>query len=245
MSNGDEEDGPVEPIFVHERVFVGADTRERLERLVECPVEGAISFSRCERCPHFFESGHDERYGGEVVDCARAPLGQASAIPRHVERGGAPSAPVATVGDLMSRAYVALDPGVSIEVARRYLVDEQIGCLLVVDANRYPIGIVTLRDFVEKRELVESAAPGLTIADIATSPVTTVPAALPVARASAIMSFEGIHHLVVVDREGAASGVLSSLDVLRWLGQRAGMLVPRTTARQRASSFATGGRSKP
>lgn len=252
---------PIDPAFVHERIFVRADGRETHEKVVDCPAEGVVPFARCERCPRFFDASYDERHGGEVVDCARAPLDQTSAIPKHLERD-APESAATTVGDLMSRAYVALDAGVPIDVARRYLIDEEIGCLLVLDGQRSPIGIVTLRDFLVTCRCGESTerpaskgddtapqadGPSVprSVGDIASSPVITVPSSLPVARASAMMSFEGVHHLAVVDREGAASGVLSSLDVLRWLGQRAGMLIPRATARQRASSYATAARSKP
>ncbi|MFO0617494.1 MAG: CBS domain-containing protein [Polyangiaceae bacterium] len=229
----------MDPVFVYERVFVTADQREHVERVVECPDKGAIPFSRCERCPHFFETSQDERFGGQIVDCAHAPAATASAVPRHVDRGGTPCDVVTSVGEIMTRAFVALEPRVPVDLARRYLVEEQIGCLLVLDEHRSPIGIVTLRDLVEKR-----TSDTTTAGDIASSPVITAPATMPVARAAAIMSFEGVHHLAVVDADGAASGVLSSLDVLRWLGHRAGMLIPRATARQRASSYATGPRSE-
>lgn len=237
MAPSDADEHTVEPVYVHERVFVDADGREHLERVVDCPNEGVVPFAKCEACPRFFEAIRDEAFGGEVVDCARAPLAQASVLSKHLDRGGTPGDVVTTVGDIMTRAYVALDPAVPVDVARRYLVDEQVGCLLLLDAHRFPVGIVTLRDFVEKR--TESS---VRIADIATAPVLTVPPALPVARAAAIMSFEGIHHLAVVDSTGAATGIISSLDILRWLGHRAGMLIPRATAKQRASSYATGTR---
>lgn len=228
----------MEPIFVHERILVDANGQEHVERVVDCPDKGAVPFGTCEQCPRFFEAVRDDSFGGEVVDCARAPLVDASVLPKHLERGAAPRDVATNVGEIMTRAYVALDPAVSIDVARRYLVDEQVGCLLLLDGNRFPVGIVTLRDLVERRTDATKR-----IFDIATPQVLTVPQELGVARAAAIMAFEGVHHLAVVDSGGAASGILSSLDVLRWLGHRAGMLIPRATAKQRASHFATGTRA--
>lgn len=224
----------MEPVFVHERIFVDANAEEHLERLVECPDKGVVPYASCEECPHFFEAARDDRYGGEVVDCARAPLVDASVLSKHLDRGGVPGDTVTTVDQLMTRSYVALDPAVPVDVARRYLVDEQVGCVLLLDGNRFPVGIVTLRDFVERR-----TATTRRIAEIATPRVLAVQGELPVARAAAIMAFEGIHHLAIVDAAGAATGILSSLDVMRWIGHRAGMLIPRATARQRAACFAS------
>jgi signal-transduction protein with cAMP-binding, CBS, and nucleotidyltransferase domain len=47
------------------------------------------------------------------------------------------------------------------------------------------------------------------------------------------MAFEGIHRLPVVGASDQVVGLVSSLDVLRWLAQRSGYLVPRTTQQQR------------
>ena len=43
-----------------------------------------------------------------------------------------------------------------------------------------------------------------------------------VALAAALMAYEGVHRIVVVDRGGYVVGLVSSLDVARWLGTRAG-----------------------
>jgi hypothetical protein len=56
---------------------------------------------------------------------------------------------------------------------------------------------------------------------------------MPITRAAAIMAFEGIHHLPVLGWSGSIVGMLSSLDVLRFIGQASGALIPRTTRRSR------------
>jgi CBS domain-containing protein len=226
----------MDPVYLHERVFVSSDKTERVERIVDCPKGEVVALAKCERCEHFFELNRDERFGGAVVDCARAPLLDASHLSRHLDRTS--DGVVTTVSEIMSHSFVAADPGLSAEVVRQYLVDKQIGCVLVLDAQRFPVGIATLRDFVERGDCA-----GQTASDIGSSPVVFVPQALPVSRASAIMAYEGIHHLAVVDSGGAASGILSALDVMRWMGHRAGMLIPRMTARQRRRSEAPGART--
>ena len=41
------------------------------------------------------------------------------------------------------------------------------------------------------------------------------------------MAFEGVHGIPVVDDAGRVSGVITTLDVLRWLAQEEGYLAPR------------------
>ena len=43
--------------------------------------------------------------------------------------------------------------------------------------------------------------------------------------AAALMANKGFHRLVVVDETGAAVGILSSMDVLRWLAGQSGFVV--------------------
>ena len=45
--------------------------------------------------------------------------------------------------------------------------------------------------------------------------------------AAALMAFEGVHRIPVVDDAGRVSGVITTLDVLRWLAQEEGYLAPR------------------
>jgi CBS domain-containing protein len=43
-----------------------------------------------------------------------------------------------------------------------------------------------------------------------------------IAAAAALMAGEGIHRLPVLDGTGAVVGILSTLDVVRWVAERAG-----------------------
>jgi predicted transcriptional regulator len=47
-----------------------------------------------------------------------------------------------------------------------------------------------------------------------------------IARAAALMSFEGVHRVVIIDVSGVVVGVLSSLDILRWVAQSSGYVLP-------------------
>ena len=56
-----------------------------------------------------------------------------------------------------------------------------------------------------------------TVADIMMPIVFALPENATVAKASALMVFEGVHRIPVVSSGGQVVGILSSLDILGWL----------------------------
>ena len=79
---------------------------------------------------------------------------------------------------------------------------------------------------------VELADPPATVRDIMTHIVFSLSQDAPISRAAALMSYEGIHRIVITSPQGAAVGIVSSLDILRWLARRDGYVVPGHTQRQ-------------
>ena len=66
-----------------------------------------------------------------------------------------------------------------------------------------------------------------TVSDIMMPMVFTLPDDAPIAKAAALMAYEGVHRIVVVDEKGCVVGVVSTLDISRWLGWCAGYSVGR------------------
>jgi CBS domain-containing protein len=56
--------------------------------------------------------------------------------------------------------------------------------------------------------------------------VFSVPETATLAEASALMAYEGVHRLVVVGPDNAIVGIISSMDVLRWVARQSGYLFP-------------------
>ena len=82
-------------------------------------------------------------------------------------------------------------------------------------------GIDHAPGFHEEREVMA------TVRDIMTPTSFSLVQDAPVAQAAAIMAFEGIHRLpVTAEPSGEVVGLISSSDVLRWIAQRSGYLVP-------------------
>jgi CBS domain-containing protein len=55
--------------------------------------------------------------------------------------------------------------------------------------------------------------------DLMTPLVLSVRQGTPIARAAALMAAEGVHRLPVVNENNRIVGLVSSIDVLRWVGR--------------------------
>jgi CBS domain-containing protein len=111
------------------------------------------------------------------------------------------------VSDYMNRTLVYLMEGDRPEIALRPILDFEITAVPVLDAEHRPIGIVSLRDLVDPRKS------GMRV----TAPPLTIEADAFVSTAAVMLAETGYHHLVVIDADGRAIGMLSSLDVVRGL----------------------------
>jgi CBS domain-containing protein len=69
--------------------------------------------------------------------------------------------------------------------------------------------------------------PGATVGDIMTPVTFTLTEDASVSRAAALMAFERVHRVPVVDAGGKVVGIVSALDVLGWLGREDGYVVSK------------------
>ncbi len=75
--------------------------------------------------------------------------------------------------------------------------------------------------------------PVRTVAEIMSRSAICLEASAPLTKAAALMAFEGVHRLPIVDAEQRVVGVLSALDLLRWVGRQDGYSIPMYTQRSR------------
>jgi CBS domain-containing protein len=161
-----------------------------------------------------------------------------------------PSAAQSTpVTAAMVRTVVCVGPELDVAELMRLFVEQRISGAPVIDADGKPIGVVSKTDIVRElcenpdaartgvapeRELdaasdfefpLESYA-GRCVRHIMTPLAILVDETSSVARAAAIMAYERVHRVVVVDRTGHVVGLVSSIDVLRWLARHDGYAVP-------------------
>ena len=121
-----------------------------------------------------------------------------------------------TVVEIMTRPAITARPDTTVDALIGLMSHYQIGCVPIIDDRDQPTGIVT------KRALLESRNDGRTRArEVMTSRVQTLPSSATLARAAAVMSTEVIHHLLVVDDDQRLIGVISTVDLTRWLAREA------------------------
>jgi len=112
-----------------------------------------------------------------------------------------------TVQTYMNPRLVYLREGDRLQVALRPLLDLGITAVPILDEDHKPVGIISLRDLVDKR----GGPPHMK------EDVRTIVATASIDAAAKMLVAVNLHHLIVVDDDGLAVGMLSALDILRAL----------------------------
>ena len=110
-----------------------------------------------------------------------------------------------------------LDLGALVEL----IVGHHIGCIPIIDEHGHPVGMVTKLDLVEQQLVARGQPeppPRSIVASHVMMPVAaTLDERASVAQAVAMMAIEGIHHVPIVADSGCLIGVVSAMDIVRWL----------------------------
>ncbi|MBK6462516.1 MAG: CBS domain-containing protein [Myxococcales bacterium] len=193
---------------------------------VFCPLrERAETTSHCERCPSLV-----------TLEPARVSCELPPVDGRHVD--AAELAARLCVGEVMRRDVVAVTADVDLVTVSQRLVDGAAGCVVVVDAKRAVLGLISKTDALRERAErgdAGQAAPrelgrGFHVADVGQSTAGDVmvraPLCLPedarLSHAIGLMATDRLAHLPVVDADGVLVGVLDSDDVLAWFAKKIG-----------------------
>ena len=109
-----------------------------------------------------------------------------------------------------------------------------VGTLVIVNAARQPIGIITDRDIMERVVAEARDATNTLVGDIMSRDLMTIAEDEPIQVALPRMRRGGFRRLPVVDREGSLVGLVSMDDILMLLSEelaQIGQLVKRETPR--------------
>lgn len=154
----------------------------------------------------------------------------------------------AAIATVMTRTVYCVQPDVGVDLLASLFLEHNVSGFPVVDPAGHPVGVVSKTDLlrylhhhgveVSERDDEESqllselgqgfhavTVDGTTVREIMMPIVFAVPQDAPIGKVAALMAGESIHRVPVVDSDGAVCGIVSALDLVRWLAREAGYRV--------------------
>ena len=124
----------------------------------------------------------------------------------------------ALVDSIMRKKPEAVDPNMTVTAAAAIIAKRSEQCLIVA-RDDIVVGIVTSTDMIEKVIAVGANPAKVYVRDIMSTPVITVNVTATIGEAAKIMSDYGVRKLPVIDQTGELAGVITSLELARWLAK--------------------------
>jgi CBS domain-containing protein len=157
------------------------------------------------------------------------------------------------VSAIMTRDIVCVSPDFSVESLATLFLERGIHAAPVVDELGRLMGFVSMTDIIREQHDnadTDLGSPGTTepalrsgfhleplaratVGEVMTLDVLALHENTHVAQAAALMAFEGVYRVPIISGSGEVVGILSALDVLRWLAGQDGHVVPFYTQLQR------------
>jgi CBS domain-containing protein len=219
---------------------------------VYCPRRsGSVALAECVECGECEGVGTDPRTESAYLRC-RWPSQEWNTEGARADE--AVPADRVSVVTIMSGDTICVDPELGLEALLQMFLDHGISGAPVVDKQGRPIGVVSKTDLLQnQRETagvleLEAAAPEDSnwsskmelgfhleqiregrVKDIMTPVSFTLSENASLARAAALMAYEGIHRVPVVSACGRVIGLISALDVARWVAETSGFCLRGAT----------------
>lgn len=240
-------------MITEERTFIPLMKCETAAGLAAvCPKLGQdVAVEVCAGCP-FARGLHLGRDGGSFVACTFREADLAE-IPPVEAKALRPSAVLVT--EIMTDAVVTVTPQVRLDVLARIFLDAGISGAPVTDENGKPVGMVSKTDLLQASTAPPGEAeaevhslrtaegvelefgPGFrpehltarTVGDVMMPLTFAIPDTATVSQAAALMAHEGIHRVVVTSSDDRVVGLVSTIDVLRWMAKADGYVMPKRT----------------
>jgi CBS domain-containing protein len=216
---------------VHEVRTELGEGEVQVRRTVGCPtVRCAVELECCEACPHLVSVlGVGEP---QAVLCRPVlPLPPAPPPSEPYDALLSPLLEHARVGEVMTRDVCCVGEEVRAEEVALLLAEHAVGGVPVVDEEERLVGVVGRSDLLQPEEgevhpfLLHPERADATAASLMHQPPVMVEEHTTVARAAAVMASARAHRVVVVSTEKRVVGVLTALDVVRWVARKAGYAV--------------------
>lgn len=128
------------------------------------------------------------------------------------------------VASICAREVSIAVPTASVWSVARMMRDRNVGTVVVVDASRRPIGILTDRDLVTRVMASGMDAESASAEQVMTRCPRTMPTSAASTEALAVMRELGVRRLPVVGTRGELVGIVSVDDVLQTVAEELGSL---------------------
>lgn len=135
----------------------------------------------------------------------------------------------AQVDSIMGAKPEPVDPDVTVAAAAALMARRPERCL-VVAKDDFVIGMVTASDMIEKVVAAGANPSEVYVRDIMSTPVVTVTSGASIGDAAELMSDYQIGKLPVVDEDGGLVGIVTSLELARWLAKESDFEDPALNA---------------
>jgi CBS domain-containing protein len=186
---------------------------------VHCPRrDGSVTTSECLVCASYSGIEVDELGGYLICELEESMIARADPPRRARRPTNGDRTPLSAV---MTGGLVCVSPDLPVESLVTLLVDRGFSGVPVVDSAGKPIGVVS------KSDLLEAARSG-TVQDIMMPIAFTLPESASLSHAAALMAYENIHRVPVIAADGAVVGIVTSMDIVRWVAEQDGYVVGRT-----------------
>ncbi|KUK45297.1 MAG: CBS domain-containing protein [Methanothrix sp.] len=117
------------------------------------------------------------------------------------------------VRDIMARPVITVDSEVDVVKAANKMFSANVGSLIVIH-NDQPIGIITERDLVGKIVAKAANPKEITVGDVMSSPLITIPPDVSLSDAAIKMLKSGVKRLPVISGEGKLVGIITDTDLV-------------------------------
>jgi len=128
-----------------------------------------------------------------------------------------------SIGEICNREVVFVNRDTAVQAAAKLMRHYHVGSLVAVDevaGKRVPVGILTDRDIVMEVDAMELDPKVITVGDIMSSELITVPESQGVLETMEVMRFKGVRRLPVVGGDGQLVGIVTIDDLLEVLAEQ-------------------------
>ena len=146
----------------------------------------------------------------------------------------------APVSSIMGKKPEMVDPDTTVRKAAAILASDSEECL-IVEKDDLLVGIVTSEDIIEKVIAVGADPERVYAKDIMSTPVVIVNETASIKQAAEMMSNYGVRKLPVVDGSGALAGIITSLELARWMAKMSDFQDPALNALAKVKDEGRGG----